>query len=380
MLVWIQNPFDNLPPEGFRKQRYWMMAEAFVRAGHEAVYWTSDFSHARKASRRNVGENGKMPIVRLVPTLPYMRNVSVARIRSHCAYAREWQRLALSQSSQRPDLIVSSCPTLSAAAAALEVGRELGSKVVVDVQDAWPETFERLAPRGLRGLAHLALLPLRQKARRIYREADLVTGVCDAYRTLTGRSDYYRAYLGIECGDSVVPPSRPECFAGSSSSVRLVYSGGLGPTYDLKTLVAAVEANREMTLDVAGFGDFSCNCPRVKFHGALSAPELQRLFSTCDMGVIPMNGDSCVGLPNKIFDYAAAGLGIVSSLDGESAELLKRYRCGTTYNPGDVASLTAAIRKATTLARGASRTMCAAEFDARVIYDAYVSHVITLRG
>ena len=123
MLVWIQNPFDNLPPEGFRKQRYWMMAEAFVRAGHEAVYWTSDFSHARKASRRNVGENGKMPIVRLVPTLPYMRNVSVARIRSHCAYAREWQRLALSQSSQRPDLIVSSCPTLSAAAAALESGR-----------------------------------------------------------------------------------------------------------------------------------------------------------------------------------------------------------------------------------------------------------------
>ena len=32
MTVWIQNPFDNLPCEGYRKQRYWLMAEAFARA------------------------------------------------------------------------------------------------------------------------------------------------------------------------------------------------------------------------------------------------------------------------------------------------------------------------------------------------------------
>ena len=51
MLVWIQNPFDNLPAEGYRKQRYWLMAEAFLRAGHRVVYWTSDFSHARKGKR-----------------------------------------------------------------------------------------------------------------------------------------------------------------------------------------------------------------------------------------------------------------------------------------------------------------------------------------
>ena len=51
MTVWIEAPFDSLPMEGYRKQRYWLMAEAFVRAGHRVVYWTSDFSHARKESR-----------------------------------------------------------------------------------------------------------------------------------------------------------------------------------------------------------------------------------------------------------------------------------------------------------------------------------------
>ena len=51
MTVWIVNPFDNLPLEGYRPQRYWLMAQAFAAAGHDVVYWTSDFSHANKAPR-----------------------------------------------------------------------------------------------------------------------------------------------------------------------------------------------------------------------------------------------------------------------------------------------------------------------------------------
>ena len=197
MTVWIQNPFDNLPQEGFRKQRYWLMAEAFVRAGHDVVYWTSDFSHATKR-RRVLSSGAASPRIelRMVPTLPYRRNVGLARIRSHRRYARDWQRLA--SGAARPDVVVSSFPTISAAEAAVGIGRRAGAKVVVDVQDAWPETFERLAPRPLRWLARLLLLPLRLRAKRVFRSADIVTGVCDRYRALVGRDDYYRAYLGIE--------------------------------------------------------------------------------------------------------------------------------------------------------------------------------------
>ena len=194
MTIWIQNPFDNLPLEGFRKQRYWLMAEAFVAAGHEVTYFTSDFSHATKRGRIIQQEFSSSVRIVFIKTLPYCRNAGLARIRSHRAYARTWERTA----QGRPDVIVSSMPTISAAAAAIRLGRRLGSRVVIDVQDAWPETFERLAPRGLRWLARLALLPLRLRARRIYRAADLVTGVCDRYRDLTRRSDYFRAYLGVE--------------------------------------------------------------------------------------------------------------------------------------------------------------------------------------
>ena len=389
MVVWIQNPFDNLPAEGYRKQRYWLMCEAFARAGWKVVFWTSDFSHARKMPRAlnqnaNLGESGESSRIelRMIPTPPYSKNVSLERIRSHRAYAREWLRLALDnrtiEQSERPSLVITSTPTLSAAAAALELGRRLDAKVVVDVQDAWPETFERLAPGGLGWMARPFLAGMYRTARRIYREADLVTGVCERYRKLTGREDYYRAYLGVELKGTEAGERERERAAGVNKMVRLVYSGNLGRSYDLGTIVKAVEANGDFELDVAGYGDFVCACPRVRSHGMLSAPDLQALFAQCDIGVVPMANESWVGIPNKFFDYSAAGLAIVSSLGGESARLLRKYRCGVTYRYGDAASLAAAVRQVMTFDRGASRRMCAAEFDARTIYDAYVVRVTAL--
>ena len=387
MVVWIQNPFDNLPSEGYRKQRYWLMCEAFARAGHQVVFWTSSFSHARKRCRDLEGLGSLEGLdVRLIPTLPYSKNVSFTRVRSHRAYAEEWVRIVRNLPNfpnipNLPNLIISSTPTLSAAAAALAIGRALGSKVVVDVMDAWPETFERLAPKGLRWLTKPFLAGMYQTARRIYREANLVTGVCERYRELTGRSDYYLAYHGIDLGPSSpvsCQPSRVLPYTDLTRKIRLVYAGNLGKTYDLATVVKAVEANVDFELDVAGFGEFSSACSRVRFHGLLSEQDLQALLGRCDVGIVPMRPDSWVGVPYKFCDYSQAGLAIVSSLGGESSALLERYRCGATYNAGDGASLVAAVRKAKTLERGASRTMCAAEFDAVRIYDDYVERVIAL--
>ena len=390
MTVWIQNPFDNLPSEGYRKQRYWLMCEAFARAGHRVVFWTSDFSHAKKRPRvenqnANLHESDEYSRIdlRLIPTLPYPKNVCLARIQSHRAYAKEWLRLALdnrtiehSEQSNIPSLIITSTPTLSAAAAALAIGRACGSKVVVDVMDAWPETFERLAPKGLRWMTKPFLVGMYRTARRIYREADLVTGVCERYRKLTGREDYYLAYHGIEKKEEGEGGKEKVWTAGGNRKIRLVYAGNLGKTYDLATVVKAVEANGDFELDVAGFGEFKCACPRVRFHGLLSEQDLQALLGRCDVGIVPMRPDSWVGVPYKFCDYSQAGLAIVSSLGGESSRLLEKYRCGATYNAGDAASLAAAVRKTTMFEHGASQTMCAAEFDAVKIYDGYVKRVV----
>ena len=353
MVVWIQNPFDNLPDEGFRKMRYALMAEAFLRAGHEVVRWTSDFSHATKRRRALDGEVASRAGVRLVKTPPYSRNVSLRRVSSHVAYARRFERdamRAVEEGLPRPELVVTSFPTISAAAASVRLARRFGAAVAVDVQDAWPETFERLMPRW-------TLAPLRAKANSVFIEADFVTGVCDRYRELTGRDDYYRAYLGIELGE------RPEPPRSRGGRRRIAYVGGMGRTYDIDTVRIAAES-LGMDLAIAGGDNY------------LGRAELEAFLAGCDVGVVPMADDSWVGLPNKFFDYAKAGLPIVSSLGGESAALLGKYKCGATYRAGDASSLADAIGAAHRCEPLASRRMCEAEFDAASVYDAYVRFLV----
>ena len=353
MVVWIQNPFDNLPGEGFRKMRYSLMACALADLGHDVTVWTSDFSHARK-SKREIVEPAIDPRVkvRLVGTVPYSRNVSFKRVWSHLSYARSWlkEARAVCDAGERPSLIITSFPTITAADAALRLGRSVGAKVVVDVQDAWPETFQRILPRW-------ALLPLKAKAKSIFRRADLVTGVCERYRKLTGRADYYKAYLGIELG-----VEKHVERAKAKAPLRMAYIGGTGVTYDLSTAGRAA-ADLGMELLVAGGKN------------PLGRQELEEMLSSCDVGLVPMDDASWVGIPNKIFDYAKAGLPIVSSLKGESAELLEKYACGATFQSGDAESLANAVRLALGSERGASRRMCENEFDASRIYADYALKV-----
>lgn len=207
------------------------------------------------------------------------------------------------------------------------------------------------------------------RARRIYREADLITGVCGRYRELSRRADYYLAYHGVELGEDRMG------MGSDGRSIRLVYAGSLGRTYDLDTVLKAVEQNADFTLDIAGRWNRAVP-PRVRVHGYLAESKLHELLGECDVGIIPMPAASWVGIPYKLGDYAKAGLRIVSSLGGESAVLLEKYRCGVTYRAGDPVSLTAAIRQAVTLDRQASRRMCETEFDAKRIYAEYVNRVL----
>jgi len=361
MRIWIENPFDNLPAEGYRPQRYWLMARALVSAGHEVVYWTSDFSHANKAPRKLDPAFPSPPFrLELLSTRRYFRNISLRRVVSHLAYAREWWHRGIRLgASEAPDLIIASAPTIGSARTAIRLGRRFRARVVIDVQDAWPETFYRLLPS-------VCFLPFKLLMQRVYRQADRVSGVCERYRDLVRRADYRVAYLGIDPGE------RPQRV---SRGFRLVYAGNIGRSYDLETVVEAVRRDERLTLDIAGPGDFVCYHPRVRFHGYLQSAGLRELFAHCDIGVIPMSGDTWVGLPNKLFDYTAADLAVVSSLAGETASLLSESGCGASYKPGDVDSLLAAIESAACVPVGEARRLCESRFDANRIYSDYARWV-----
>ena len=400
MNVWIVNPFDNLPLEGYRPMRFWLMSEAFRKAGHKVVYWTSDFSHANK-KKRVLDSGVETPFdIEILETEPYFKNVSLRRLKSHRKLAKTFLKVAREAirngRCKAPDLIIASSPPLGLVDASHTIASETGAKVIVDIMDAWPETFERVVPRFL-------LWPLRRLARRNYLRAVAITTVADNYvelaRSYGFSKDIRRFYHGITKGDSPHPSSpisHPSSLISHPPSLiphpstgtvplRIVYAGNMGRSYDLATAVEAVgELGALATLDIAGKGEQEASLKAlveekgikgVTFHGYLSEAELGELLNDSDIGLVPMDPSSCVGIPYKLADYAKSSLAIVSSLGGESARLLKEYGAGVPYSFGDPASLVEAVeslRSRLAEMRRASSKMLDEQFDSCRIYDSYV--------
>ncbi len=374
MRVWLVNPFDNLRSEGFRPQRYWLMARAFVDAGHEVVYWTSDFSHASKEKRVLAREVDDGFAVRMVPTLPYSKNICLKRIVSHRRIARDWYEMARRE-ADKPDVVIASTPPLVLCDAARKFAGECGAMFIVDVQDAWPETFERVLPGFV-----FSLLGMRSAARRIYCCADGISAVAMRYIALAAKYGS-NAPTGL-FGHCIDMTARPKSQPADSSTLRLVYIGNMSLSYDLATVIKTVSGMNGVSLDIAGNGPdkelvetLVSGSDNITFHGYLDLKRLSDLLARSDVGLIPMFPDSCVGIPGKLADYAAARLMVIESLGGETAAIVDRFDVGVHYKAGDCESLRAAI---TTL-RG-SRPQgrfdeFATEFNAGLVMPRYVEWV-----
>jgi glycosyltransferase involved in cell wall biosynthesis len=389
MTVWIENPFDNLPPEGFRAQRYWLMARAFADAGHDVVYWTSNFSHSRKKYRELQHEIFGFGFkLKLVPTLEYGENVSFRRMSSHRAYASSWKKMALDYAAQNgnPDVIIVSTPPVSTGSAAIFMKKVFGCVLVVDMMDAWPQTFSRILPRFLRFFAPVLFSPLYRAQRRLYRSADMVSSVCKRYEAIANARAFMVCYHGIDLSTVSANVARDD------GRIKLVYAGGLGRTYDLETVVKALAKIPNAVLYIAGIGgkirslrEFAVKlgcADRLELLGYLSAGALAQTLANADIGIIPMREESFVGMPYKIADYSAAGLAIVSSLPGESRALIESYGSGAFYAADDDLSCVRAIRavaKNISQCKIASRRMAEECFNASKIYRRFVAFVSQLK-
>ena len=387
MTVWIENPFDNLPAEGSRPMRYWLMARAFVNAGHRVVYWTSSFSHTEKEPRHFLGTLKLSGIeVRVIPTIPYEKNISLTRIRSHREYAKKWQELAFEPDVPNPDVIIVSTPPLSTGKVARHLARHFGAKLVVDIQDAWPETFYRLLPRFMRGMAPLLFASMLKSVKQLLSAADLVTAVSERYveraRHL-GRLDAQLFYHGIDLHNWGRSPIRPV-----EDEPLLVYIGGLGANYDLMTVLKALEKMPNAKLAIAGLGEQkSCLeryvlsnglSERVTFRGYLEDSEVHDLLQSAAIGIVPLAESSWVGVPYKLADYTSENLAVLSSLKGETDALLVKYGAGESYEVGSADSFVEAYNRLLprlTEAREGARSLADTEFDAAKIYKGYVSMV-----
>ena len=410
MRVWLATVGEPLPCDGpnERLHRTGLLAESIISRGHEILWWSSTFDHARKrfrvmGAREIVTREG--PRIRLLHGPAYRRNVSLARLANHRAIGRRFRDLAPTEPT--PDVILASWPTIELSREAVAYGRTRGIPVVLDVRDLWPDIFVELAPPIARGLARLATSSMTRAARQAFGGAAAITGVTPQFvawgldHAARPASASDRAFpLGYS--DRVPDPSAiarakaswAKLNVGGAFVVAFVGTMGL-QKLDMAPVIAAARALRSENVQfvLCGDGDglatfkaMAAGLDNVIFPGWVGSAEIWTLLRMASVGLAPYRSSlNYIGnLPNKPIEYLSAGLPILSSLDGLLRSLLIRHGCGITYGDGDdlvaaLSTLRAAPRHLEAMSAAAT-ALYRDKFVAEDVYDAMAAHLETVAG
>lgn len=363
MNIWIVNPFDGIPGEVARKGRYWSLAEELSERGHKVVWWSSSFSHAFKVQRTSpIKEELGFEVI-LVETPDYSSNIGIKRIVNHQEFGRLFQgkasQLLKMGKLAPPDRMIISVPPLATPGAAFSIRDSWGGKVVLDIQDAWPETFHRLVPGNGKMhdvLARLVFSPIKAIASKAYRNADAMTSVAWTYLRLKGvpqNVPKHMTPIGTGMSELTV------CQAPKASPITFLYLGSMSKSYDLETIVRAsalLKSQGHMfKVVLAGLGPKEKRLKelaiglglgdQVQFPGFLDFNGVIRLLGESSVGLNTIFPSSYIAMPNKIADYLCGGLPVINSIPGELQELLQTEEAGTFYEAGQVSTLANAMKQ-----------------------------------
>lgn len=372
MRIWLITVGEPLPTDGnnVRLYRTGTLADLLSRQGHEVVWWSSAFDHMSKKQRfprDSVVDIGERYRLILLHSFAYSANVSLSRVINHIGIACRFS--ALAPREPRPDIIVTSFPTLELPMAAIQYGKYHNVPVVVDIRDLWPDIFLELSPRLLRPIWRLVLDPYFRLAAAIFRQATAIIGITPkivawglgyARRAVTRWDvDFPLAYSEVQPSNEAIEEAEKfwEQYGLGSKEDKFItcFFGTLGRQFDIETVIKAAKLlqgqKKNISFVICGTGDnlekykqLAGSCQNIIFPGWVGAAEIWTLMRRAKIGLAPYfsTPDFEMSVPNKVIEYLSAGLTIVSSLQGTVAEMLFQYACGVTYrqeNPHELANI-----------------------------------------
>ena len=320
---------------------------------------TSSFRHQTK-KQRNSDEINKIKTdykVTLLTEPSYKKNISIKRFLSHRKLAKNISKYL--KQRKRPDLIILSVPSLSVGSAVSKFAKRNNIKLIVDIQDLWPEAFKMAF--NVPVISDLVFYPMKLQANRIYSRADEIMAVSNTYVKRGKENNSCEGFpLFIGTDSRIVEKSingkeinKPE------NEFWVGYVGALGHSYDITAVIKAIDILNKQGIDnivfkIMGEGvladkfkeiakEYRVNCD---FMGFLEYGEMMATLMKCDVAVNPIVGKSVSSIINKVSDYAMAGVPVVNTQNSEEyRNLIDEYKCGINCRNDDVNDIANAIRR-----------------------------------
>lgn len=252
-------------------------------------------------------------------------------------------------------LVYASSPHLLAPLTGVIIAKIRRVPLVVEIRDIWPKVLVEMGAFPERSPIVRALSRLEQF---YYRQADLLVAM--APQTI----DHMRAH-GVPSHRIVYVPNGadPDDFYVDTprdvlrrefqfEGLTLLYAGAHGPANGLNLLLDAadeVRDSRDITIVLVGDGPEKRGLieearrrglTNVRFHDPVAKSEIPRLLAAADVGVhvladveLFQRGVS----PNKVFDYMAAGLPVLTNNQGLVGDIVGDAGCGWVVAPTQLA-------------------------------------------
>ncbi len=381
---------------GYRRMRYGHLAAALVKRGHDVVRILPSFAHLgsfqRPPDSSCFASNDEGTVVH-VSTPGYSRSIGPGRL----WFLRQFSRaitldLLLAEGIPIPNVVVCGYPPPGLVVAAGQLADIVGAKLLVDVRDIWPDAQEAGLSVAQRRLVSPLSHEIRRRTKHSLHQADGITATSRRYLDWAiARSDQRRLRTSeafvIGCGpmSEVVVEADPftfsACFVGSLSrhfDFRFMIEGWT-------RFVARLPADERGQVRLVVVGDgaqkqlIAADTPiSVRFLGHLPTDAARAKIASATVGLAPYASGATMSLPNKIFEYLAEGLFVISTLGGEAAQMLERVGGGVTVDALDASTLSSALKSAYCLrsdlarSRNARKARVRDEYGALPVYDRFV--------
>lgn len=386
MRILIVAPYCSIPGES-NFNRFFYLGKLLSKS-HEVILVTSTFNHFVKRHREVVSDNqvNQFYCIKFVQEPGYKSNASLERVWSHKIFIENFKDLIGCGLLDDVDLVYSAYPMIETNIILGKYKKNYKYKLVVDVQDVWPEAFSAVVP--LINFIPRCILPFTSKANTAYRYADALIAVSDTYlrRALEANPDAASCVTYIGADQNLI-----QSISASSdidrSCVNFVYIGTLSYSYDVETIIkyfSSGAADKNFRFHIVGDGPHRNKLESIAnenciFHGVKSYIEMIAILKSCDYAFNPIKSTARQSITNKLSDYISVGLPIINSQEcSEVSAILKNYS-SLNYKSGSIRSLANAMSFVSKAGlQSGSNNDIASKFDRSKTYDELIDFLTRL--
>jgi colanic acid biosynthesis glycosyl transferase WcaI len=260
---------------------------------------------------------------------------------------------------RRPDLVLAVAPTLLAAPVALAIGRLLGARTWLHVQDL---ELEAAAATGLAGQGVYSARFARALERQVIDKFDRVSAISPEMVDRLAEKGMARRKL-VLARNWADPAVRPFSAAsplrsewGITTEHVALYSGALGRKQGAEIILDVarrLKGRLDLTFVVCSDGPefdrlrtLAADLPNLRFKPLQPPERLNALLNLATVHLLPqISGVADLVLPSKLANMLASGRPVVATAAPETGIAREVDGCGLTVEPGDAVAFSAAIER-----------------------------------